>query len=62
MNKTIAIASLLIIGVILVAGCIGPAANGDQPTGEEATTDNVMEQINQDLINETDTVEIGEMV
>ena len=61
MNST-AIIAILLIGVVLVSGCIGATDNGDTPDGDTATTSEVMGELDQNLINEDSSVEIGDMV
>ena len=60
MNKT-AIIVLILVGVVLITGCVtGPSDDGT--TDSTATTDQVMTELDQELIDETSSVEIGDMV
>ena len=64
--KSTAIIAIMLIGIVLVSGCIGDTTNDDNTdnglTDETASTDQVMDEFDQNLIDETSEVEIGDMV
>jgi|GEM_PF-7106327 len=56
--KVVALVLLLLLGVVLIAGCTaGPTSQGN-----EQSVQGVIDEFGETLLNETDDVEIGSLI
>ena len=57
-----AIIVIAILALLVVAGCAPTAPSAEKVAGSTVKTDPAVAEVSQDFVDDTDTVEIGEMI